>query len=168
MTRLRGAALLVCLLGMVPLSGWGCKQEKTHGALGEVDRYQSVERQCLSQVRYLSVAFQRYMDDNKGRLPGEDWQDAVVRCGARQEWLKCPAGATEGHSDYMFNKYLAGVNTREIQDPEKIVLLTEGTQIMGGPDDVSARHDGKVTVAYLGGEVKQVRVSSLLEARWKP
>ncbi len=154
---------LACAACLAP----GCK-EKTYPPLGEVDRAQPKEKQCLQQMHYLSLALHRYMDDHKGRLPGEDWREVVLRCGAKEEWLHCPAGGAAGHDQYMFNRYLLRADTRAIDDPGQIVLLTEGTTPVGGPEDISARHDGRVSVAFLDGTVKLMPASRVLRARWNP
>jgi len=119
---------------------------------------------CMTNMRQLSRAIKMYTADHDGKLPVFGLQSligAYVQPGA--EVLRCPADDSPQSISYAFNLSFAGRVLRQIEAPERTVLLYEGDD-----DDLFMRHKEGLNIACADGQVRWIGEESVEEYFWEP
>ena len=121
-------------------------------------------RDCQSNLKQVALAFMMLASDNDDTLKctPSDWVEKAMPYMKDRSRLHCPDAPGDDVS-YSFNPKLAGLRVMDVQSPADTVLVYEGKD-----GKLDFRHDGKASVAFLDGHVKQVDEAQANSLRWTP
>jgi prepilin-type processing-associated H-X9-DG protein len=101
-------------------------------------------------------------DEDKLAFTPKDWVKKIDAYLINKNLLTCPLDKP-GVTSYTVNPALCGKNLSKLKAASKIVLLYEGKN-----GKLSFKHEGKATVAFADGHVRQVTPKEAKGLRWKP
>lgn len=142
-------------------------------------------RTCQTNLKGLATAFSQYIKDYDGRFPVvktgsnanlpwgwfgnlhlEDWPASVSTYAKESAYFQCPKDETHVGTDYYLNRMAAGVPKSKFANPDRTVLLTEGSGIEQGsmavavePDRTAFRHLDGSNYLFVDGHVKWLQHS---------
>jgi prepilin-type processing-associated H-X9-DG protein len=112
---------------------------------------------CLSNVKKLALALLRYGDDHHGRLPeASSWYDELLGTYVKDADIFRCAEAPDLTLAYSLNPALSGVDLRDIEDRESLILVFEcdsPRHVEGSPGLLPAepRHYGGDNYGFADG-----------------
>jgi hypothetical protein len=128
----------------------------------DTPRTASMTADCPDHLKKLYTALQFYGDDWEGRLPPAAHWMTLIKDKGKDPELHCPAVGTAGNRyGYAMNPALSGQKLDSLTDRDKTPLLYDSTDLSldahAGPDSLpdAGRHDGKNSVLYADGKVRQ-------------
>ncbi|MBV6457434.1 MAG: hypothetical protein HONBIEJF_00543 [Fimbriimonadaceae bacterium] len=120
---------------------------------------------CMRRLKEVVVATYMFMlnNDDVFKLNGKNLAKKLKPYLKDAKLLACPSH-TGKEPSFAFNEALAGKSAVQIDEPEKTVMLYEGS---GGKIDFD-RHGGIANVGFCDTSVRAIRKGEEKTLRWKP
>jgi prepilin-type processing-associated H-X9-DG protein len=119
---------------------------------------------CESNVKQLCVGALLFLQDYDEvfKFKAEAFKKSIMPYVKNEALFTCPADNDRADS-YSFNKNLVGIASSRIRKPAETVMIYEGKA-----GKLNFRHDGKATVGFADGHVKQFDGTGAKALRWMP
>jgi hypothetical protein len=160
--RLAIAALVICVLWIVGIP------TALYSAFIHQRRVMMTGRNCYMHAMSLANSLQVIAVANQGGYPDADsWCDAIRKEVTSTNHFQCPDDPKHGICGFTFNEKLSGAKH---PDPRTVAVFESdlGWNTGGGVSNAVARHNGRVMVGFVNGNVRGVRISELKSLRWDP
>jgi prepilin-type processing-associated H-X9-DG protein len=142
---------------------------------GGMNKESARKTTCLSNTKQIALAMVMYANDYDSRFPlASAWMDSLTSEVKNEHIFHCPAlPNTWSLSDdqlakapygYAMNRFLAGVNSEKLTEPEKMPLVYESKDlsrsVTGYLTDlpVPGRHNGSNNFAMADGHAKSIGI----------
>ncbi len=133
----------------------------SHPEMLERSEASAAAADCLVNAKRIATALLMASSKTDGilKVDAESWAKSVAGRGVN---LHCPCQTGDAIS-YSLNTSLIGKNLEALRDPTRLVLLYEGKA-----GKLDFRHNGKATVAFANGGVKQIDAEAAKALSWEP
>ncbi len=149
-------------MGLAIVAGGLCLLGWKQGTPQDAAQQNAIARTCLSNQRQLGLALMMYVQDYDDMLPRKSapYKAQLMPYVKNDQVFHCPLDAP-GALSYTYNSSLYATNIKTVKSPAQTVLIYEGKDMQ-----MDFRHEGKATITFADGHVKQISPDEAKSAFW--